>query len=176
VDERLLTFARVLACAGFFGLLGAAFGGLVGHLAWRRGRPAGSFAGLTVARAMARVTRQESSPGRTGALIGAVDGLLFLGLSGIALGLLAARGHFAWAALSRAAFGLLILTGGAVFFGGLALGIIYAGVRALAGVFAGGMLGAAGGALIGRADGIVFGAISGVLAGTLIGVASRGWR
>jgi hypothetical protein len=173
VDGELQTFARVLACGGFFGLLGTAFGGLVGYLSWTRGRPAGSVVGLAVASAVQRVSRREGSAGRTGILVGATDGLLFLGLTGTALGLAAARGHFGWAILGRVAFGTLILTGGAVLFGGLALGIIYAGVRAVAGVFAGGMLGAASGALLGRADGLVIGAIGGILAGTLLGVASR---
>jgi hypothetical protein len=176
VDEELQTFARVLACGGFFGLLGAAFGGLVGYLAWNRGRPAGSAAGLAVASAIDRVIRQSSSPGRTGMLVGAIDGLLFLGLTGTTLGLVAARAHFGWAALSRMAFGTLTIAGGAVFFGGLALGIIYSGARALAGVFAGGMVGAASGAILGRGDGLVVGAIGGVLAGTLLGVAVRSRR
>jgi hypothetical protein len=174
VDEQLLTFGRVLACGGFFALVGAAFGGLVGHLAWMRGRPAGSVPGLTVARAMARITGREGSPGATGAVVGAVDGFLFLGLSGVALGLLAAKGHFGWAVLSRLAFGFLVLTGGAVFFGGLAVGITYAGVRSIAGVFAAGMVGAAGGGIIGRGDGIVAGAVGGMLAGTLLGLFRRG--
>jgi hypothetical protein len=170
MDEQLLTFGRVLACGGFFALVGALFGGLVGHLSWKRGRPAGSAAGLSVARAMARVAGQDSSPGGTGMLVGAVDGFLFLGLSGVALGLLAARGHFGWAVLNRLAFGFLVLSGGAVFFGSLAVGITYAGVRAIASVFAAGMLGAAGGGLISRGDGIVFGAVIGMLAGTLLGL------
>jgi hypothetical protein len=176
VDQQLQTFARVLACGGFFGVIGACFGGLVGHLAWKRGRPAGSAAGLAAARAVARVAGHESSPGRTGFLVGATDGLLFLGLAGTALGLLAARGHFGWQALSRAAFAVLILAGGAVFFGGIALGIIYAGARALAGVFAGAMVGAASGAALWRGDGLVIGALGGVLAGTLLGVATRARR
>ncbi len=175
MDDRLATFARVLAFTGFFGLVGAAFGGLVGHLAWKRGRPAGSAVGLGVARAFARVARSEASAGRTGTLVGAVDGLLFLGFSGAVLGLLAARGHVGWVALGHAAFGFLILTGGAVFFGGMALGLVYAGVRAIAGVFAAGVLGAAGGALIGHADGLVVGAVAGILTGTLLGVAVRDW-
>jgi hypothetical protein len=173
VDEPLQTFARVLACGGFFGVLGAAFGGLVGYLSWTRGRPAGSGAGLAIASTMDRIAGRKSSPAQTGILVGAFDGLLFLGLAGTALGLVAARGHFGWAFLSRIALGTLMLTGGAVFFGGLALGIIYAGARAMAGVFAGGMLGAASGALLGRGDGLVLGAIGGVLAGTILGVASR---
>jgi hypothetical protein len=176
MDEPLQTFARVLACGGFFGALGAAFGGLVGYLSWNRGRPAGSGVGLAVASALDRIAGRKSRPGRTGTVVGAIDGLLFLGLAGTALGLVAARGHFGWALLSRVAFGTLILTGGAVFFGGLALGIIYAGARAMAGVFAGGMLGAASGALLGRADGLVLGAVGGVLAGTLLGVANRAKR
>jgi hypothetical protein len=173
VDEQLLTFARVLACGGFFAFVGALFGGFVGHLSWKRGRPAGSVAGLSVARAMARMAGQEGTPGSTGALVGAVDGFLFLGLSGVALGLFAAKSHMGWAVLNRLAFGFLVLSGGAVFFGGLAVGISYAGVRAIAGVFAGGMLGAASGGLVGHGDGIVFGAVGGMAAGTILSLFRR---
>jgi hypothetical protein len=176
VDKELETFARVLACGGFFGLLGAGFGGLVGYLSWKRGHASGSAAGLALARAMARVSGRESSPGRTGAVVGATDGALFLGLLGTGVGLLAARSHIGWTMLGQAAFAILILTGAAVFFGGLALGIIYAGSRAIAGVFAGGMLGAASGAILGRGDGLVLGAVGGVLAGTLLGMVSRSRR
>jgi hypothetical protein len=176
VDDQLRTFLQVLACGGSFGLLGAAFGGLVGHLAWRRGRPAGSAAGLAVARAMARAAGREGTPGGTGILVGATDGLIFLGVIGTALGLSAARGHFAWSVLNRLGFGFLVLTGGAVLFGGMALGIVYAGSRAVAGVFAGGIIGAASGAVLGRGDGLVLGAVGGLLAGTLLGVATRARR
>ena len=68
---------------------------------------------------------------------------------------------------------MLVLAGGAIFFGGLALGIIYAGTRSLAGVFAGGVAGAVSGAMLMRGDGFIVGAIGGLLAGTLLGVASR---
>jgi hypothetical protein len=176
MDPQLQTFARVLACGGFFGLVGAAFGGLVGHLAWKRGRPAGSTAGLTVARALVRARGENLSPSVTGSVVGATDGLLFLGTIGTALGLLAARGHIGWASLSQVAFALLALSGAAVFFGGIASGILYAGVRAIAGIFAGGILGAASGALLARGDGVVLGALGGVLAGTVFGVASRALR
>jgi hypothetical protein len=173
VDEQLQSFARVLAAGGFFALLGAVFGGLVGYLSWKRGRPAGSAAGLAAARALARAAGRDNTPGTTGIVVGATDGLLFLGLAGTALGLLAARGHIEWTVPGRVAFGLLVLAGGAVFFGGLAFGIIYSGTRGVAGVFAGGMLGAVSGALLGRSDGIVIGAVSGVFAGTILGVTSR---
>jgi outer membrane lipoprotein SlyB len=109
-------------------------------------------------------------------LVGAIDGSLFLGIFGTAVGLIGARGHVAWTTLGHAAFSVLLLIAAAVFFGCLALGIIYAGGRAVAGVFAGGMLGAASGAFIGRADGLVIGALGGVLAGTVLGVVSRGRR
>ncbi len=176
MDDRLRTFLLVLGSAGFFGLLGAAFGALVGHLSWKRGRPAGSAAGLAVARAMARAAGREGPPGRTGALVGGTDGFLFLGLLGTGFGLIAARGRADWASLGRPALGALVLTAGAIFFGGLALALTRAGTRAIAGVFAGGMVGAISGALFARADGLMIGAVSGVLAGTLLGVVRRGRR
>jgi hypothetical protein len=177
VDDRLRAFWQVFASGAFFGVLGAAFGALVGHLSWTRGRPAGSAAGLAVARALARVSEREATPGRSGLVVGAVDGFLFLGLLGTVFGLLiTARGSADWAVLSRPAVGALLLTGGAVFFGGLALAIIHAGGKAVIGVFAGGMVGAVSGAFFARADGIIIGAVGGVLAGTVLGVARRGRR
>ncbi len=176
VDEQLRDFGRVLACGGFFGLLGFAFGGLAGHVAWKGGRPAGSAAGLAVANAVARVTRRQATPAWTGTLVGAVDGLFFLGLLGTMTGLCAVRVRVDWAVAGRVAGGALLLAGGALFFGWLAIGMIYGGARAFAGVFAGGVVGAASGAALGRTDGLLIGAVGGVLAGTLLGVVNRGKR
>jgi hypothetical protein len=176
VDEKLLTFGKVLVFSGFFALLGAAFGALVGYLAWKRGQAAGSVAGLSLARAIERASGRQSTPGQTGALVGAIDGTLFLGTIGTVVGLIAARGHVSWFLLSRVAYGMFLLTGGAVFFGGIAVGIIYGGSRSLAGVFAGGVVGGLSGALVARGDGFLIGAIGGVAAGTLLGIFRRADR
>jgi hypothetical protein len=174
MDERVRAFGWVLASGGFFGLLGGAFGALVGHLTWRSGRAAGGAAGLGAAAALARAAGRELPPGRRAALVGAVDGLLFLGALGIAFALLAAaHGRAGWAVFRAPAWAALLLAGGAALFGLLAFGLVRAGVFALAGVFAGGLLGAAAGALVARGDGLVLGSLAGVAAGTLLGLAAR---
>jgi hypothetical protein len=71
------------------------------------------------------------------------------------------------------AVGAVLLVGGAALFGLLACGIARGGVPALAGVFAGAMLGAVTGALLARGDGLLFGSVAGVAAGTLLGALAR---
>lgn len=174
MDERVRTFAWVLAGTGFFGLLGAAFGALAGLISWRNGRPTGTAAGLAVARAFARAAGREFPPGRSGALAGGADGLLFLGVLGAVLGLVAAaKGRAGWAVLGPAAFGGLSLVGGAVFFGLHAYWIVRGGACAVAAVFLGGMLGAFAGALAARGNGLIIGAVAGMFAGTVLGVMLR---
>src|SRR4051812_49889670 len=136
MDERVRAFAWVLASGGFFGLLGGAFGALVGHLTFRSGRAAGGAAGLGVADALARVAGEQLPPGRKAVLVGAVDGLLFLGAVGTAVGLpAAAKGRGGWALLSPPAVGAVLLVGGAAVFGLLGYGLLPPGGRGPAGGF-----------------------------------------
>lgn len=169
MDERLRLFLWILGCGGTFGLLGSAFGSLAGFLAWRSGRVAGTALGMSVARAFARVARREYSPGQQGAIVGAVDGLLFLGVLGGLFGLWGAfRGDTPWKTLAPAA-AFAVLMAGAVFFGVLAYGAIRVRGWALAAQVAGCVVGALIGEDLGGLTGMLCGAgVGGIAAGLLV--------
>src|SRR4051812_42807356 len=90
MDDRFQAFLWILGSAAFFGALGAAFGAVSGALAWRTGKTSGTSVGLGVAETFARVAERDLSPGRKGALVGAVDGFLFLATLGVLVGAVAA--------------------------------------------------------------------------------------
>jgi hypothetical protein len=175
MDEPTRLFLWVLAAGGFGAVLGAGFGALTGALSWAKGNATGTAVGLGVARAFDRAAGGEMSPARKGALVGGADGLVFLGVLGTAVGyLLAARGRPAWATFRPAMTAALLLTGGAALFGLLGYGLLSAGVRAVAGLFAGAMLGALVGLYLGQLDGLVLGAVAGAFLGTVT-VLFWGW-
>src|SRR5262245_1418830 len=125
MDDRLEAFLWILGSAGFFGALGAAFGALSGALAWRSGRTSGTGLGLAAAEAFARVAEKELTPGRKGALVGAVDGFLFLTAFGLLIGSVAAyRVQPPSKLLAPLAWSGLALGGTAVFFGLLATALV----------------------------------------------------
>jgi hypothetical protein len=167
MDEKVRLFTWALASMGFFGLLGLAFGCITGAITWRSGRAAGSMVGLMLARAFAQVSRRDLSPGARGAIIGATDGAVFLGILGAGFGLvMGSCGQAQWKLFGPTVTLALFLAGGAVFFGFLAMVIIQAGSLGIAGLFAGGMLGAGAGGSLGGLDGLLVGTITGVVLGT----------
>jgi hypothetical protein len=169
MDERTRLFLWVLLGGGFFGLLGAAFGGLTGALTWKSGRAAGTALGLAVARAFARAAEKELSPPRKGALVGATDGLAFLGVVGAGLGFFAGARHPAeWESLSPAMTAGALLAVGAAGFGLFAYAVIAGGGRAVAGLFVGGFLGAFLGHGLAGLGGLVAGSLGGAVAGTAV--------
>lgn len=176
MDERLQIFGYALCGAGVFGLLGALFGALAGVMMRLTGRAAGSYLGITVAAAFARARGRPLSDVAAGLIIGGTDGACFLGVAGVLAG--AAIGYVGkeparllwnvtWAG------GLLTL--GAVFFGGLAYGVVRAGAWVVGLSFAvacaGGILGfvldSGTGLFLGAAGGALLGSISGALLGLL---------
>jgi hypothetical protein len=177
MDEQTRLFLWALAGGGGGGLLGAAFGALTGALTWRSGRAAGTALGLAVARAFARVSEGEWSPTARGALIGATDGFAFLGVLGAVGGFLAGRGGGEWAVAGPVLLSLLTLTGGAVFFGGSAYLLVFTGMRGVAWVFLGAVLGT--GAVAGlhgsrqAGERYFFGTLAGAVVGLLLGVLDR---
>ena len=90
MDNRFEAFLWILGSASFFGALGAAFGAISGAIAWKNGRTSGTGLGLRTAEAFARISECELTPGRKGALVGAVDGFLFLATLGLLVGTVAA--------------------------------------------------------------------------------------
>jgi hypothetical protein len=175
MEGQLRVFAWLVAGGAFFALLGGAFGALSGATYWRSGRSSGTVFGLTVARAFARASGGELSRGAQGALVGAVDGIVFLGLIGTAVGaFLASRGGRADGALVAAAAGAVVaLAGSAALFGLLAYGMIRVGVWSVAAVFVAGTLGAAGGAYLAGLPGLLLGAVGGLFLGTTFGLLTQ---
>ncbi len=180
MDDRLRVFAVVLGSGGFCAVLGGAFGAVTGATYWGSGKAAGTVFGLSVARALAG--GRELSRKAHGAIVGAIDGALFLGLLGAAAGaFLAHARHDEGGYLALAAAGLAFLVALAVLFGALAYAVVRAGVYAVVGLFAGGLsgglLGGWAAAWIGTYNagrfGWLIGASVGVLAGTSLGALAR---
>lgn len=167
MDEPLILFAWTLGGTIAFGALGAMFGGLSGWLSWRAGSATGSVLGRRVADALARLIDTELTDPQRGALVGAADGGLFLGLLGTLVGLVAAKsGHAPETWLVPLFFITLSLVLGAVLFGVLALGLIRLRLRAVLAASAGGMTGALLAASFLGVLHIVPGAVAGILLGT----------
>jgi hypothetical protein len=174
MDERLRVFLWIAGGGAFFAVLGAGFGGLAGALYWRGGRTAGTGLGLAVARAFDRAAGQSMSRTARGAITGAVDGFLFLGLLGLALGALAVySGKVRPSVVGPVVVGALLLAAGALFFGGLAYAITRTGVLGVASLFAGAATGALVGFSLAGPHGLMIGLVAGVLLGSLAGLVLR---
>jgi hypothetical protein len=174
MDEKLHILGWIAGSGGFFAVLGSAFGALAGGLYARSGRRAGTGLGLGVAQALARAGGKELSPTAQGAIVGAVDGFLFLGVLGSLAGAVAAYSGRARLEMVRPVMlGALLLVGGAGFFGGLAYSVTRAGVRGLAAACGCAAVGAFAGFYLAGSHGLLIGIIAGVVAGNLF---SLGWR
>jgi hypothetical protein len=180
MDDRLRVFAVVLGSGGFCAVLGGLFGALTGATYWGSGKAAGTVFGLRVARALA--AGRELPRKAHGAIVGAIDGMIFLGAVGSLAGaFLAHRGPDEGPFLVPAAAGLAFLVTLAALFGTLAYAVVRAGVYGVVGLFAGGiggaLLGAAAAGVIGTSAagyfGWLIGAVLGVFAGTLLGTLAR---
>jgi hypothetical protein len=166
MDERLRTFLLVLGGGAFLGLLGALFGAVTGACYWCSGKAAGTAAGLGVARAFDRAGGRKVSRLTRGLLVGAVDGFLFLGGLGVVIGAVLAHSRQDRAeVLLPLSLAAVLIVLGALCFGLLAYGLARAGVRSLAFVFVGAMLGCFAGLRLGGWTGLLFGCLLGVLCG-----------
>lgn len=164
MDDRQRFFWELLAGSAFFAFLGAGFGSVVGAITWRGGRAAGTPLGLRVARACGK----ELSPGAHGAIVGGVDGFVFLGILGLLFGAVGAvNGQPGGAVIHPAGTTLLALALAAIFFGLLASGMLKAGPRAVVSIFASVLLCAYLGASLRGTDGLLPGALLGIVVGTL---------
>ncbi len=173
-DSRLLLFGWTLLGMATFALLGSLFGGLAGGLSWYHGRAAGSGFAVRIARALARLGEGELSPLAMGALVGAVDGAVFLGLLGGLLGL--AAGYTETPPADWVLRGLAIVAamlGGAIVFGLFAYGLVRLRVRAMLEVFLGGMAGAFAAVSLAGIPHIVPGVVIGMFLGALCGAILR---
>ncbi len=174
MDERLRIGLWIVSGAGGGSLLGGAFGALTGALFAQSGRMAGTRLGRQVVEAFVRTGERELSPVAQGAVVGAADGVLFLGTLGLVGGaLLGLGGREVGELLVPAALGSLLLVGAAAFFGVLAYGMTRHGMRAVLLVFVAGLLGSfVAGVLLG-ADRCLLGTIPGLAVGLVLSFVTR---
>lgn len=171
MDDRLRLFLWLLGGAGFFGLLGALFGGLAGAVARKHGQTTGGLLGRTVADSLARVSDRKMSEVARAALVGATDGAFFLSLvGGISGAVVGYRGDVEPAVIAAVCCGVVLLAVAAVCLGLLAYGMVRAGVWAIGGVFAGAILFALVGHRLAGADGLFYGTTAGAFLGILLGL------
>src|SRR5690348_7176901 len=121
MDDRLRICLWMVGVGGFGSVLGGAFGALTAALYARSGGAAGTRWARRVVENFLRFAERQPSPTSRAALIGAVDGYLFLGILGLIagafLGMSGWRAEELWLPMM---VGSGILVGGAVFFGTLA--------------------------------------------------------
>jgi hypothetical protein len=177
MDDRLRIFLCALSGAGLFGLLGVVFGATAGAVARAGGRAAGGLPGLAVARALERVRGRPLPDLAAGAIVGGVDGLVFLGIGGRWAGLINAHSsERRRELLLNLAMILGVLAIGAVLFGALASGLIRAGTWGVGAVFVAALGGAGLGARLAGLPGLFYGALVGLGVGTLAGVVRQAIR
>jgi hypothetical protein len=159
----------VLATEACFALLFAAFGAVAGAKQWREGRPAGTWLGLSVARAFDRIRGVDHTPTVHGALTGGADGAAFGLVVGTAVGLVVGwRVPAEWELLRPILLAVGSLVGCAVAFGLFAGMVTVLGTPAVLGLFVGGVGGALLGFWLGGLDGLMLGALGGAVAGTAL--------
>jgi len=168
MDAPTRLFLWSLTAAGYFGLLGALFGGLAAWVNHLDGRAGGSYVGRRVAESF-----EPLSPVRRALLVGAVDGLLFGTLLGTALAFaVVTPEEKAWPRLRPLFLAGLALVGVASLLGCLATRLARQQRSAVSGLSVGGLVGLTLGFVLGGADGLLIGAWAGLLLGAMIGL----WR
>jgi hypothetical protein len=169
MDERVRAFLWILGSGCGGGALGTAFGALAGAIYWRSGRSSGTRLALGFGSAFERFAGRALSRSAKGAVVGAVDGGVFLGLVGTCLGAVAVyRGGLPEEMLRPALSVALYLVGGAAFFGVLGYTLTRVGVGALWPVPLGGVLGAALGWKLAGVGGLLLAGVFGLVAGNVV--------
>jgi hypothetical protein len=176
MDDRFRLFLYLLAGTGIFAVVGALFGALARALGLRHGQAAGGPLGQMVADAVRKV-QDDLSPGAAAAISGAVEGACFLAVAGCLVGAVAGyQEEDRLQVLVYASLATICLAGAATVFGVVAYGLLWIGVRVVAGIFLGGISGALAGGWLDGTDGILLGTLSGALFGTLVCLLTIPWR
>jgi hypothetical protein len=169
MDERWRVLLVVLGTGLGAALLGALFGGLTGMLHWRAGKATGGWFGLRVLAALEEAGESEFSPTFKGILVGAVDGLLFLGTLGAVIGLVIVLWHPGREAiLGTGLLAVAFLMFGAVGFGLLAYCLVRAGSRGIGGPLALALAGSYLGFRFFGLTGLLLGCMAGLVGGALL--------
>ena len=79
MDESWRNLALILGAGGYGAVVGSVFGAVTGAVHWGSGRAAGTAIAHRVAVAFEKAGDRELSRQTRGAIIGALDGFLFLG-------------------------------------------------------------------------------------------------
>jgi hypothetical protein len=174
MDDRVRIFLCVLAGASAFAVLGGVFGAVAG--AWQRagGHVSGGAIGVWVTKALERARRSPLPDLTAAAVVGGVDGAVFLGVLGCLFG-----GAVGWAGeghthlLFDVGLGAVGLVATTVGFACIAHGLTRGGVRwfgvfflviVLCATIGGGLAGVVG-VFIGALVGLMLGAIGGFVVG-----------
>ena len=165
MDERLWICLWMVSGGCLGAVLGGAFGALTAVLFAQNGGAAGTrLARHIVENVLDSAEQQPSSTGRA-AIIGAADGIFFLGLLGLVAGaLLGLSGRAVNELLLPVVGGSVLLFGGAAFFGTLAYSLSRTGLWAILWIVGGGMLGTLLAGFLLGADNCLLGTIPGLLA------------
>ncbi len=167
MDETGWRLLWIVGTGGFGAALGCAFGCVTGALHWSNGGRPGTFFAQHLAQAFQMPGEQEMSPRMRGALVGAVDGFVFLGVVGTLLGaVFAYAGRPDNQTLFYLGAGGVLLALAAVCFGLLAYAVVHNGVWAVIGLCLGGMGGGFTAALLISADHLPIGVVPGMILGT----------
>ncbi len=167
MDEKLRLLVWIVGGGGFFGLLGTGFGALAGSMHWQAGRASGTALALRLALALLGPRKEEMSPALRGAVVGGVDGFLFLFVMGLILGAFGARTGVALTTAGVVVLSALLLVGGALFFGGLAYCLCRSEMPGVAGMFGGASVGGTLGYSLASATGLLVGVLGGATLGAL---------
>jgi hypothetical protein len=173
MDDRIHIFFCILGGAAGFGLIGAVFGALARVLFQEHGKAAGGVFGTTAVRALEHTRREDLSERWRGIVSGGTDGGCFLGLLGGLLGAYVGYRGGDTSLLIDALVGLAALAVGAVLFGVSGYLMANTGVRVVALLFLGGILGAIVGAWLDGPDGLIFGAVAGAFLGICLSLRPR---
>jgi hypothetical protein len=169
MEDRLRIFLWLATGGGLGALLGGVFGGVVGAIHALAGRSTGTRFGRTIAHDLGRLAEEEPSAVRQGAITGAADGLLFLGLAGMVGGLaIAVIGKADLGHLGIVAGGSVLLVGLALLFGLMAQGITRRGIEGVLSLFVGGLLGSLVAGLLLGAEHCLIGTVPGLLVGLFL--------
>lgn len=175
MDERLACFLSAVLGLLVMMPMGAAFGAIAGAAVRASGRSAGGFVGLEAVRALERIRGAPFTPIVAGALVGAFDGAVFLGIAGaLVAGGLTFLGMGEVRVLLRLASTVGGLAVTACGLGTIAYGLVRAGWRSVGVVFATAVVGGLIGIFLTVQDGYFLGAALGAGLGAVLASMS-GW-
>jgi hypothetical protein len=174
MDDRIHVFFCILGGTAGFGLVGAVFGALARVLYQESGKAAGGGFGASAVRALEYARGADLSARARGIVSGGTDGACFLGLLGGLLGAhVGYRGGGETSLLLDTLLGVAVLALGAALFGVTGYLMAGTGVRVVALLFLGGILGAFSGAWLDGPDGLLFGAVAGAFLGICLSLRPR---